>query len=159
MAVRDVTLKTMCGAVMGFVIALAFFRPDCSSHESINSARRRDAAQPPVKGEIFTLCVTLKFHRIADKVLFQELFEPYARWVENNELTTLSYQLLQSDSNPLEIMLLERYASKSAYLDIHKKTEQFVAYKGKLIRLKGINSSSTFEISGSSYYNADIGFI
>ena len=158
---KDVPLKILCGAIAGFIIAIVFFRPDCSPQlDSTNSARSAVQQQASsAQGEIFTLCVTLRFHRPTVKVSFQELFEPYARWVEINEPTTLSYQLLQSDSNALEIMLLERYNSKSAYLDIHKKSVQFVAYKEKLIRLKGTNSSDTFEISGSSYYNAGIGFI
>jgi quinol monooxygenase YgiN len=108
--------------------------------------------------ETFTLCVTLIFNDEKSKDSYLKLFSEYAQWVATNELTTLSYQLLQSDASNLEVMVLERYVNKDAYLKIHKTSPQFLNYKKKFIELRG-DSNPTFSISGRSYYNSVGGFV
>ena len=63
-----------------------------------------------------------------------------------NEPTTLAYELLISDKNPLLVTIFERYKDKDdAYLKIHKSSAEFLAFRPQLAELNPT-------IEGDSYY-------
>ncbi len=103
----------------------------------------------------FYLGVAITFPSNEDKETFVELFKPMAKYVEDFELGTLSYQLQQSDKDPLRVHVLERYKDKDYYLNVHKTSKEFLAFRAELQKLfdKGA------KVEGQSYIETDIGFI
>ena len=98
--------------------------------------------------------ITIKFKTPKDKQNFAEIFAPYAKFVATGEVETISYELSESDKDPLQIFLIERYTNKAAYLDIHRKTPEFVAFRAKLAEL-----SATMTMDGHSYIESNVGFM
>eukprot|EP00545_Synedropsis_sp_CCMP1620_P013054 CAMPEP_0119014674 /NCGR_PEP_ID=MMETSP1176-20130426/10186_1 /TAXON_ID=265551 /ORGANISM="Synedropsis recta cf, Strain CCMP1620" /LENGTH=166 /DNA_ID=CAMNT_0006967893 /DNA_START=25 /DNA_END=525 /DNA_ORIENTATION=+ len=104
----------------------------------------------------FSLLVTLLFSDSQYKNQFLQDFAPLATYVRDNEPTTIAYETLQSDSDPLKILILERYRDKEkAYLQIHKSSRQFLDFRPKLMRLQ---ESGHVTIDGNSYVDTMIGF-
>ena len=62
---------------------------------------------------------------------------------------------MQSDKNNLQLYILERYLNKDVYLNIHKKSTEFLEFREKFQRL--ITSGTIVE--GESYYESGIGFV
>lgn len=108
---------------------------------------------PPV----FTLLVTAQFDSIERKELFLEIFKPVAKHVKSNEPDTLSYEVLLSDKDSRQVLILERYKDKeNAYLKIHKSSAPFLAFRSKL---KEMQDKGQVEISGHSYLDSGVGFV
>jgi quinol monooxygenase YgiN len=105
------------------------------------------------KGAFF-LGITIKFNTEEDKKVFSSIFGPYAQFVAKSEMGTISYELSESDKSPLQIYLVERYISKEAYLDVHRKTDEFIKFRAKLTEL-----STTMVMDGHSYIESNLGFI
>ena len=103
---------------------------------------------------VFFLGITIKFNTMEDKENFINIFRPYAQYVATFEPGTVSYELSESDKSPLQIFLVERYINKSAYLDIHRGTDTFVAFRSKLAEL-----GATMTMDGHSYIESNIGFV
>ena len=61
---------------------------------------------------------------------------------------------MESDKNPLQVLILERYINKAAYLEVHKSTPEFIEFRKKLTDM-----SSTMTMDGHSYIETNIGFI
>ena len=53
--------------------------------------------------------IKVKFKNEDDKNEFVTAFTPLADYISRKELTTLSYELLFSDKDPLHIYILERF--------------------------------------------------
>ena len=102
----------------------------------------------------FFLGITIKFNTIQDKENFTNIFRPYAQYVAIVEPGTISYELSESDKDPLQIFLVERYIDKNAYLDVHRGTDTFIAFRSKLAGL-----GATMTMDGHSYIESNIGFI
>ena len=67
------------------------------------------------------LVVTLTFDEVEKVKKLKELFDPYAEWIKANEPGTLSYSLILSDKNPLQVTVFERYGDRlEHYLVKHK---------------------------------------
>ena len=81
--------------------------------------------------------ITGKHNSIKEKVeQCKRLVGSYAQWIKENEPTTLSYQLMQSDKDPLQVCILERYADKSdAYAIAHKTSPEFFKFRPALAAL------------------------
>lgn len=88
-------------------------------------------------------------------------FGEFADWIEKNEYKTLSYELAQSDSNPLEILITERYVNKEAYSQIHRTSDVFLAFKAKMVDMNSESNSETlgWELQGQSYNELNVGFM
>ena len=99
----------------------------------------------------FFLGVTISFLNAEDKATFKRLFNPLADYVRKYELSTLSYELYESDQNPLQIFILERYIDKAAYIDIHRTSKPFLLFKSELEHLK-------VTVSGHSYIESNLVF-
>jgi quinol monooxygenase YgiN len=82
-------------------------------------------------------------------------------WIKKNEPGTLSYELGQSDSDPLEILITERYINKAAYSQTHRTSNTFLEFKKKMTEM---NSESNQErlgwvLHGQSYSELNVGFM
>ena len=112
----------------------------------------REAAVPA-----FSLLVTLTFDSDQSKQDFLLLFAPLADYVAANEPNTLAYQVLESDNNPLQVLLLERYADKQRdYLATHKSSTEFVEFRAKLATMQ---EAKQVALSGQSYVDGSLGYI
>ena len=118
------------------------------------SPRRPSQAQasPP-----FSLLVTILFTTEEYKYQFLQHFAPLAAYVREHEPQTLSYEALQSDQNPLQILILERYTDKEvAYLQVHKSSLQFLEFRPKL---QWMQEAGHVTIHGHSYEDTMLGFV
>ena len=105
---------------------------------------------------VWCLGVTVKFPSEALKKEFIEAFAPLAEYVRTSELNTVSYELLQSDKDPMQIYILERYKTKEVdYIEIHRKSRPFLDFREKVTQMQ----SKGVILDGHSYYETGIGFI
>lgn len=102
--------------------------------------------------DAFLLLVTLDFETVDDKQTFIDLFISMAEYVKQYESTTLSYEAAENDKNSKQIMIIERYIDKNSYLNIHKKSKEFIEFRQQL-------STLNVKISGNSYVESNIGFM
>jgi quinol monooxygenase YgiN len=108
------------------------------------------------KMPVFTLLVTLTFSADEHKQTFLREIQPVADHVRSKEPHTLAYEVLLSDTNPLQVLMLERYTDKeNAYLQVHKSSEPFLEFRSKLQKLQ---EQGHVTIEGHSYLDAGIGF-
>jgi quinol monooxygenase YgiN len=106
---------------------------------------------------IFSLMVTLDFQSIDDVQQFQKDIEPVAVHVRNHEPDTLAYEVLLSDKDPLQVLIMERYRNKDvAYLQVHKSSAPFLAFRPKLQAMQ--ESGRVLRMSGNSYLDSGVGF-
>jgi quinol monooxygenase YgiN len=105
----------------------------------------------------FSLMVTLQFQDVAARDEFLELVQPVINHVTNNEPTTLGYEVLLSDKDDLQILFLERYVDKEiAYLEIHKSSAAFLAFRPKL---QAMQQAGRVSVTGSSFVDSGMGFV
>ena len=106
-----------------------------------------------VEKPAWCLVVKLTFDSAEKVQKLKDLFEPYAKWIKENEPGTLSYSLIASDSDPLQVMIFERYADKlDSYLVKHKQSSEFAKWRPALAALNPV-------VDGHSYYESSGGFI
>lgn len=99
----------------------------------------------------FVLLVDVTFRTVEDRDAALQLWESVAVHCRDHEPGTLSYEAAISDSVPERIVFVERYATKNDYLDVHKSSRPFLAFRAKLGALNPT-------ITGHSYVTTDIGF-
>jgi quinol monooxygenase YgiN len=106
----------------------------------------------------FTLLVQLTFTELQYQKQFVTAITPLCQYIQEFESnTTLSYEVLYSDQNPLQVLVLERYSNRDpAYVQIHKSSLPFVQFRTQLQVLKG---QQHVTIQGSSYYDSGIGYV
>ena len=131
--------------LLGVVVTNLFYRLENSK----NHQKRKDHS---TLSGIFFLGIVVTFDSEIDKINFLIIFKPYAEWVKWNEPTTLAFEISQSDKNPLQMFITERYVSKGAYLEVHRASAEFIAFKEKLVELRG------YKLEGHSYEDLNIGF-
>lgn len=102
----------------------------------------------------FFLGITIIFKTMEDKNEFKLLFSPLAEYVKKNERNTLSYEMCESDKDPNRIFLIERYRTKHDYLEIHRKSEQFLEFRGLFELMK-----DKYTMEGHSYIESKIGYV
>lgn len=108
-------------------------------------------SQPP-----FSLLVTLKFTETEHKEQFLRDFAPVAGHAQAHEPDTLAYEVLISDQDSLQVLVLERYRDKdNAYLTVHRSSEPFLAFRPKL---KAMQDAGYVTVSGHSYLDSKVGF-
>lgn len=151
---KDATFKGLLGFLSGLALSYIIF----GRRGETGVTERGQLVQSASKSDIFSLLVTLKFDHPKGIAEFHKLFAPYAEWVAENEPATTSYQLLQHDSKPLEVMVLERYINKDAYLNIHRKTIEFASFKERFLKLQDAVDTK-FTVSGNSYNDTPFGYM
>lgn len=121
------------------------------------SVDRRGKVGRNGRKDTFSLVVTISFSNESVRDNFLEDVRPLCKYVKTSELQTLSYEVAISDRDPLKILLLERYEEKeSAYADIHKSSDAFQTFRGKLKTMQG---SGLATVEGASYIETGIGFV
>ncbi len=116
----------------------------------ILSVRRRSSVQ-----DAFVLGVTVKFKTEKDKNTFKTILEPVAEYVAKFELNTISYEMLESDKDPTQIYMLERYRTKKDYLDVHRKSKQFLLFRDQFQKMIADGAV----LDGHSYIESNVGFV
>ena len=97
-------------------------------------------------GPAFTLLVTMKFKSGEHVKQFFSYVKPLCDYIKSKEPTTLAYEVLKSDKDPLMVTFVGRYADKEeAYLNIHRSTQPFLEFRPKL---KALQDEGNVEISG-----------
>ena len=115
------------------------------------SSRSKMSDQPA-----FSLLVTLTFSAPEYIETFLEDVRPLCEYVKEHEPTTIAYEVLKSDSDPLVATLLERYVDKEqAYLNIHKSSAAFLEFRPKL---KAMQETRLVSVEGQSYLDSGLGF-
>lgn len=126
------------------------------SPQSIASALSVRSSVTMATSPVFSLLVTLTFEAAEHKEQFLNDFKPLAEYVKSSEPDTLAYEVLLSDKDPLEVMILERYKDKeNAYLTVHKSSEPFLAFRPKL---QAMQEKGLVKVSGNSYLDSGVGF-
>jgi quinol monooxygenase YgiN len=117
-----------------------------------SSARR----SPEKSSPSFTLLVALIFTDESYKQQFLRDFAPLAAYVHKHEPSTIAYEALQSDKNPLHVLILERYIDKEvAYLKVHRSSQPFLDFRPKLQKMQ---EEGHVTIEGQSYFDLKLGF-
>lgn len=143
---RKQQIALMVAAAMLF--AFFFFQPG-----SINSFSLRMSSS--IKA--FSLLVTLQFQDVDAKAEFLDDFKPVAAYIRAQEPSTLGYEILLSDKDELQVVVLERYVDKeNAYLRIHKSSKEFLAFRPKL---QAMQEAGRVTVSGHSYLDSGLGFV
>ena len=105
---------------------------------------------------VFSLLVTAQFDTVERKEQFLEEIKPVAEYVQSSEPDTLAYEVLISDKDPRQVLVLERYKDKdNAYLKVHKSSAPFLAFRKKL---QVMQDEGQITISGNSYVYSGVGF-
>ena len=146
---HNTSTSTKIAIALAIYIVISLF---FSSSQSSSSAGIMASSAGPA----FTLLVTLKFK--SEKYVEQFLgdIKPLCDYIRANEPTTLAYEVMKSDKDPLMVTLMERYADKDeAYLKIHKSAKPFLEFRPKL---KAMQDDGNVEISGESYVDSMVGF-
>jgi len=109
------------------------------------------------RSPVFSLLVTATFDSVGNKEQFLEDIKPVAEFVQSSEPDTLSYEVLLSDKDPLQVLIVERYKDKeNAYLKVHKSSAPFLAFRKKL---QAMQDNGHVQISGHSYLDSGVGFV
>ena len=105
----------------------------------------------------FSLMVTLQFSDLPDKEQFLRDIHPVVEHCRTKEPGTLSYEVLLSDKDPHQVLIMERYKDKEvAYLQVHKSSEPFLTFRPKL---QALQDAGRVQISGHSYLDSKVGYI
>ena len=119
----------------------------------------------------FLLMIHLEFHNEEERDAWISLFRPLAEYCLQNEPGTLGYDVAIADSNPLKVLVYERYAmwcvfgaQPSPYLTspryASKADHTAHTQSAPYLEFKEQASSIPFAAkSGQSYIEQNIGFI
>lgn len=153
MSYPDKSASTIATFALGLIIGMtACFMGSYLFDRSASAALpRRESSHP----HAFFLGVTVKFPSVADKERFKALFQPLAEFVKREEFSTISYELSESDREPTQVFILERYRDKQAYLEVHKHSKEFLSFRAKFQEM--IDQGAV--VDGHSYIESNYGFV
>eukprot|EP00928_Gymnodinium_smaydae_P064809 TRINITY_DN48069_c0_g1_i1.p1 TRINITY_DN48069_c0_g1~~TRINITY_DN48069_c0_g1_i1.p1 ORF type:complete len:174 (-),score=28.26 TRINITY_DN48069_c0_g1_i1:314-799(-) len=104
----------------------------------------------------WTLSVQLRFTDEASRDAMLEAWAVIARFVRDEEPFCLSYEAVQSDKDPLLLIVNERYTSKKEYMDLHRSSAAFDEFRPKL---KALQDAGKVSITGESGNELGLGFV
>lgn len=104
--------------------------------------------------QVFVLDIHFTFKSEKDRDKFIQLWRPLAKHVLLHEPGTLSYELSVGDSDPLRVLVFERYRTKDDY-HLHKASKPFEEFHNALRESK---IEWTVK-EGQSYYETGVGFM
>ena len=146
------SLKALLVLASPLILVIVCIRLISSGTMALEASLRGTEGQPA-----FSLLVTLKFSALEHREQFLNDIQPVADYVKTHEPDTLSYQVLMSDQNPLQVMIMERYKDKdNAYLKVHKSSAPFLTFRPKL---KALQEAGHVTIDGHSYLDSNVGFM
>lgn len=105
--------------------------------------------------QVFVLAVQLKFPSIEKRNLYMELWRPLGQYCKHHEPATLSFELSVADSDPLTLLVFERYISKDDFTNVHRKSQAYNNYKKEFTRYL----QDKVNVTGQSYYESNLGFM
>jgi quinol monooxygenase YgiN len=133
--------------VMTLVVVPWFLRPSSLLYNKDNNRQEK----------VFSLMVTLQFQDVTAREEFLVLVQPVIEYVTRDEPTTLAYEVLLSDKDDLQVLFLERYVDKEvAYLQIHKSSAAFLAFRPKL---QAMQQAGRVIVTGNSFLDSGMGFV
>ena len=112
---------------------------------------RRSFLQSPQAG--WALIVQLRFRDIAVRDEFLSFWTVLARYVRDNEPFVTLYQAIQSDKDPLLVIVDERYSSKEMYTGAHRSSTAFAEFRPKM---KKLQDEGRLEVTGESGFAIDL---
>ena len=86
---------------------------------------------------------------------FLEIYRVEAEYVRDSEMNTLSYEFAESDKDPMQGILIERFISKDDYF-IHKQSSPFISFRKQLQQLQ---DEQLVILNGGSFIESNIGFL
>lgn len=104
----------------------------------------------------FVLHVQLRFTTASAAERLLADWRPVANYCLANEPFLFSYEIAQSDKNPLLFSMYERYRSKTDYLERHKASAAFLAFREKM---KAMQEAGEVAVSGESFVELGVGFV
>ena len=142
--------------LLSFLVLIAssihLSRQSSASAVSLQSSAMTTVDNPPV----FSLLVTAQFDSIESKKQFLVDISPVAKYVRSSEPETLAYEVLLSDKDSLQVLILERYRDKeNAYLKVHRSSAAFLEFRKKF---QSMMDKGQVKISGHSYLDSNVGF-
>ncbi len=107
----------------------------------------------PPYPQVFVLAVSLEFESEAERDAWVEIWRPLAAHVARAEPDTLAFELAIADTDPRRALVFERYVDKHAFVEIHRRSEPYLAYKAATAALE-----RPPRVSGQSYFETNVGF-
>eukprot|EP00887_Chlorella_sp_A99_P006640 scaffold3.g6640.t1 len=89
-----------------------------------------------------------------DRDVFIGNWKPLAEWVEANEPGTLCFEMLVADTDPLKIMVYERYTSREAFTEVHRHSAPYLKWKEEQVPWR---KEHNVEVGGQSYFTSGAG--
>lgn len=99
--------------------------------------------------------VNLTFNNEADRDKYIDLWRPLAEHVSQNEPKTLAFEFCIGRKDPSKCLILERYISKEAYLEVHKTSAAYLQYKAATAAL---GKRAPLISNGTSFLESNIGY-
>ena len=100
--------------------------------------------------------MTLTFANEEDQKQILEEWRPVTKYCAEKEPFLFQYEVGRSDSDPLKLIMVERYKSKEDYMTKHKNGEEFLKFRPKL---KALQDAGKVKIDGFSYQELGYGFV
>lgn len=126
--------------------------------QSIMTEQTPTAGTAAGSSKPFSLMVQLTFTELQYQQQFLKDITPLCQYIQEHEsTTTIAYEILLSDQDPLRVLIVERYLDKeNAFLQIHKTSSAFLEFRTKL---QTMQKNQYVTVDGSSYYDSGIGYI
>ena len=160
--VRSFIIVTLIASLVGILIILSATVTDSSITSSSTQIVTTTAAtmEQQISNDInhcpkpFSLLVKLTFTELQHQQEFLKDITPLCQYIKEYEsTTTIAYEVLLSDQDPLQVFIIERYIDKeNAFLQIHKTSPSFLEFRTKL---QTMQNNQYVTIDGSSYYDRD----
>ena len=151
-SIPSLFVAVLVGAVFSYILFHQNSKPATFESGAI-SAREN---QRNGVDKAFYLGVVVRFTNDQEKQKFINIFTPVAKYVKEKEFGTLSYELLNSDKDPLQILISERYKDKDYYLNVHKTSSEFLSFREKF---QEMITNKNAVVDGHSYIESGIGFM
>jgi len=137
-------------AIASVLATLLYVRLD------VGGMPRTVLGRPKARGErAFLLIVTLHFPEPSRSAALLEAWRAAADYCIEREPFLYAYEVAQSDKDPRNYTILERYRSKHDYLGAHRKSSAFAAFRPQM---RAMQKEGAVLVGGSSYVETGIGF-
>lgn len=151
-----VLVLLVVAGVGGLLLPKYCFKVHSQSSSKLKSTDTTGDNRTTEESVPFSLLVTLQFTAVEHKEAFLKDIQPLAEYVKSSEPMTLAYEVLLSDKDPLQVLILERYRDKEiAFVQVHRSSEPFQTFRPKL---QAMQEAGYVTVSGHSYLDAGVGF-
>ena len=120
---------------------------------SLTTLWGRLQGRPTSQKSGWALIVQLRFKDISVRDELLKSWVVLARYVRDHEPFVVLYQAIQSDKDPLLVIIDERYTSKEMYTGAHRSSAAFAEFRPKM---KKLQDDGQLEVSGESGFALDL---